>query len=70
MGGIFAAPPPPPAPHPAPKPAVDTQQHEDNPRRERLERKRRGRRETIATTPRGLLSPLHHATRKPSLLGE
>ncbi len=68
MGGLFSAPSPPPPP-PLPT-ADDSAAQEDERRREAIARKRRGRRGTIATSPRGLLSLNDVSAQRLSLLGE
>ncbi len=68
MGGLFSAPSPPPLPPPIPIP--DPGVEEEKRRREMIERKRRGRRGTITTSPRGLLSLNDVTSSRPSLLGE
>ena len=70
MGSLFRAPAPPPPP---PLPAIPRPDPEDEARRERLaalERRRRGRAGTIATSERGVLraDPLAAAGKR--LLGE
>ena len=53
MGGIFSSPAPPPAP--PPPPPVDTSEDERKRRLEAIDRRRRGRAGTIATSERGVL---------------
>jgi len=69
MGGLFSAPSPPPLP-PPPEPAPDPAVAEEKRRREAIDRKRRGRRGLITTSPRGLLGLTDVASNRPSLLGE
>ncbi len=68
MGGLFSAPPPPaPLSLPAaPDPAIEARKK----RLEEIERRRRGRAGTIATSPRGLLGLSDNAPKRKSLLGE
>ncbi len=68
MGGLFSAPSPPslPPPNPEPDPGVE----EEKRRQEMIERKRRGRRGTIATSPRGLFALNDVTSSRRSLLGE
>ncbi len=68
MGGFFSAPSPPP-----PMPVPEVPDREEEARKKRLEdmdRRRRGRGGTIATSPRGLLSLKDDTFRRKSLLGE
>lgn len=55
MGGILGGPPSPPPPPPPPPPLPDPQEEERKRRLEAIERRRRGRLGTIATSPRGVL---------------
>jgi len=68
MGGLFSAPSPPspPPPKPIPDPGIE----EEKRRREMIERKRRGHRGTITTSPRGLLALNDVTSSRRSLLGE
>lgn len=68
MGGFFSAPSPPPLPPPEPIPNPGLE--EEKRRREMIERKRRGRRGTITTSPRGLLALNDVTPNRRSLLGE
>jgi len=68
MGGLFSAPSP--APVPQPEAVVDPGTEEESRRRELIERKRRGRRGTIATSPKGVLATRNDAGNRRSLLGE
>ena len=68
MGGLFSAPSMP-APLPMPK-AVDPEVEACKKRIEEIERRRRGRSGTIATSPRGLLALSDNLPRRKSLLGE
>lgn len=52
MGGLFSSPPPPPMPEPTP---VDTGEEDRKRRLEAIDRRRRGRAGTIATSERGVL---------------
>lgn len=66
MGGLFSTPSPPPVAAPAPAPDP-----EDEARKQRLEtiaRNRRGRQGMIATSERGVLTPVEGGLK--SLLGE
>lgn len=68
MAALFSAPKPPPLPPPPPLPDLD---EEDRGRRlAAIERRRRGRAGTIATSERGLLALSPTAPRRKSLLGE
>lgn len=69
MAGLFSAPKPPPPP-PPPPPLPDPAEEERKRRLEAIERRRRGRAGTIATSERGLLSLADDAPRRKSLLGE
>lgn len=68
MGGLFSAPSPPaPLSLPAaPDPEIEARKK----RLEEIERRRRGRTGTIATSSRGLLGLSDNAPRRKSLLGE
>jgi hypothetical protein len=68
MAALFSAPKPQPLPPPPPLP--DPAEDERRRRREALERRRRGRAGTIATSARGLLRLNDEAPRRKSLLGE
>lgn len=68
MGGFFSAPKPPPPPPPLPLP--DTEEEDRKRRVEAIERRRRGRAGTIATSARGLLRLGDDVPRRKSLLGE
>ncbi|NQV46537.1 MAG: hypothetical protein HQ504_02020 [Rhodospirillaceae bacterium] len=69
MGGLFSAPAPPPPPPLLPIP--DTSDADARGRRmESLERRRRGRAGTIATSPRGFLKQSDVYPKRKSLLGE
>ena len=68
MGGLFSAPKPPPPPPPPPLP--DPEEENRKRRLEALERRRRGRAGTIATSARGLLRLRDESPRRKSLLGE
>ncbi len=70
MGGFFSAPKPPPPPPPPPPPLPDPAEDEKKRRLEILDRQRRGRAGTIATSARGLLGLTSNAPRRKSLLGE
>ena len=71
MGGIFGAPPAPPPLPALPPPPADTTAAEEKARRlEILERQRRGRTGTIATSPRGILQPQGPQSDRKRLLGE
>jgi len=68
MGGLFSSPSLPP---PLPMPSVADPEVEARKKRlEEIERRRRGRAGTIATTPRGLLSLGNNMPKRKSLLGE
>ena len=69
MGGFFSAPNPPPPP-PPPPPLPDPEEENRKRRLEAIERRRRGRAGTIATSARGLLGLGDQAPRRKSLLGE
>ncbi len=68
MGGLFSAPSPPPPP--PPPPPADLEGEAARERKEQLERQRRGRLGTIATSFRGVLQPHATAGSRKSLLGE
>jgi len=68
MGGFFSAPKPPPIPTPPPLP--DPEEEDRKRRIDSLERRRRGRAGTIATSARGLLRLGDDVPRRKSLLGE
>jgi len=73
MGGLFFSPKPPVLPAPAAPVVKDDGADEEKARRERLDlmdRRRRGRGATIATSPRGLLVIEDWVPRRKSLLGE
>lgn len=68
MGELFSSPSLPP---PMPMPEVKDPEEEARKKRlEEMERRRRGRAGTIATSPRGLLSLSDNSQNKKSLLGE
>ena len=70
MGGLFG-PPPPPALPALPAPPVDNSAAEEKARRlEALDRQRRGRSGTVATSPRGVLQPQGSASVRKQRLGE
>lgn len=69
MGAIFGAPKPP-APPPPPEPAVDPDVEARQRRMEEIDRRRRGRAGTIATSSRGLLQPSDGASSAKTLFGE
>ncbi len=56
MGGLFSAPSPAPLP-PPPSPPADPAEDERKRRLEAIDRRRRGRAGTIATSERGVLAP-------------
>jgi len=68
MGGLLGSPSPPPLP--VELPPDNTAAEEEVRRKDLLARKRRGRRGTIATSNRGLLSLSDNASKRKSLLGE
>jgi len=68
MGGLFSAPSPP-APMSLPQ-APDPEIEARKKRLEEIDRRRRGRTGTIATSPRGLLGLSDNAAKRKSLLGE
>lgn len=72
MGGFFSTPAPPPPPPPPPTP--DPEEEERKRRLQMIERRRRGRAGTIATSDRGFLSPVKSdgaaSSGKKTLLGE
>lgn len=57
MGGFFSPPSPPPPP-PPPEPAPDPEDKDRERRLEAISRRRRGRAGTIATSERGVTTPL------------
>lgn len=68
MGGLFSSPPP-----PLPPPPLSIDDGEAEKRRLRikaLDRRRRGRTGTIATSPKGFLSLSGELPKRKSLLGE
>lgn len=67
MGGLFSSPSP--APLPPPPPTTDPAEAERKNRLEAIERRRRGRTGTIATSERGVLTPVDKDGLK-SKLGE
>jgi len=68
MGGLISAPS---LPAPPPLPVVADPEIEARKKRlDEIERRRRGRPGTIATSPRGLLSLTDNLPRRKSLLGE
>lgn len=69
MAALFSAPKPPPPP-PPPLPLPDLDEEERQRRLAAIERRRRGRAGTIATSERGLLALADGAPRRKSLLGE
>ncbi|MGH6661223.1 MAG: hypothetical protein ACREB6_06765 [Rhodospirillales bacterium] len=69
MAALFGAPKPPPLP-PPPPPLPDLDEEERRQRLAAIERRRRGRAGTIATSERGLLGLSDDAPRRKSLLGE
>jgi len=69
MGGLFSSPPPPPPLSP-PLPIDDGETEKRRLRIEALKRRRRGRTGTIATSPKGFLSPGGGLPKRKSLLGE
>lgn len=69
MGGLFSVPKPPPPP-PSPPPLPDPAEEEKKRRLATLDRQRRGRGGTIATSARGLLGLADETPRRKSLLGE
>lgn len=69
MGAIFSAPKPP-APPPPPAPAVDPEVEARQRRLEEIDRHRRGRAGTIATSSRGLLQASDGAASGKTLFGE
>jgi hypothetical protein len=68
MGSIFSTPKPPPIP--APPPLPDTEGQERERRLESLERRRRGRKGLIKTSPKGSLAPRISNRSGKNLLGE
>lgn len=68
MGGLFSAPEPP-APAP-PEPAKDPEAEARKKRLEEIDRRRRGRAGTIATSARGLLSPRDGGGETKTLFGD
>jgi len=68
MAALFSAPKPPPLPPPPPLPDPDADERQR--RLAAIERRRRGRAGTIATSERGLLALAIDAPRRKSLLGE
>lgn len=69
MAALFGAPKPPPLP-PPPPPLPDLDEEERRQRLAAIERRRRGRAGTIATSERGLLGLSDDAPHRKSLLGE